>query len=142
MPVTFIKKKPDKDERLAIRIAAKDKFAIELYAHKHGKSISAIAKEAIDAVLKGPNSCLVKQIKRQDNTYVPDLCWDALQPDRLVKLSLHAPELLNDHERVIWKVICEEQAYWSKDKEPNYGVIRESWVKINSQAAELLKDHG
>ncbi|MEP0068935.1 hypothetical protein [Pyruvatibacter sp.] len=38
--------------------------------------------------------------------------WDPDEPDRLVKLALHFPDLLDHEEQVLWKLIRENGALW------------------------------
>lgn len=143
MARTFLQKIAEKDERLAIRVSAKDKFAIELYAQKHGKTISAVAKEAIDAVLKHPDTGLfTTSADGRETVYVPDTCWDPLAPDRLAKLGLYAPGLLNDQDRLLWKVIEEDRQYWQANGELKFSAVREDWIKIQEKATQLLTNHG
>ena len=139
MALTIVRR--GKEERLAIRISPEDKFAVELYARKTGKTISAVAKEALDKVLRSPESGLFSKATDGALNYLPPLCWDPLQPDRVVKLATFAPELLDDFERTVWKVICEDKMYWQRRKEPIYPKIREDWAKISFKALALLKEH-
>ena len=135
MPLTF-ESKADKDERLAIRVSAKDKFAIELLALKLGKTISALAKEALEKSLKDPETGLLIN-RGSKQAYLPDLCWDPIESDRFVKLAIHAPYLLTNNDMVRWKVITESRMYMSTDEKPNFKKIRSDWQKITLKATEL-----
>jgi|APSaa5957512535_1039671.scaffolds.fasta_scaffold58521_2 hypothetical protein len=135
MSVTYISR-ADKDERIAIRVSAKDKFAIELLAQKLGKTISALAKEALEKSLKDPESGLLIS-RGSKQAYLPDLCWDPIESDRLVKLAMHAPHLLTNNDMLRWKVIAESKIYMSTDGKPNFKKIRGDWQKITLKATEL-----
>ncbi len=133
-----IKRKTEKEERLALRISARDKFAVDLYGRLTEKTISAIAKEALEMALKKPEAGLYKNIEGKDR-YLPELCWDPLEPDRLVKLAMFAPDLMSDIEQVTWKVICENKAYSRNGQQANLDAIRDNWEDIKLAAEELYK---
>lgn len=136
MAVKFLNKKADKDERLTLRISAKDKFAMELLAKKEGMTISAFFIQVIQKPLKEG----LTTTKKSKRVYIPDVAYDPLLPDRTVKLALVAPELLTAHETVIWKVIQENTKYFS-DNSPNYKDIRDEWDSIETKANELIKQY-
>jgi hypothetical protein len=138
MSVTF-ESKADKDERLAIRVSAKDKFAIELLAQKLGKTISALAKEALEKSLKDPENGLLINHESQQ-AYLPDLCWDPIESDRFVKLAMHAPHLLNNNDILRWKVITESKMYMRAEGKPEFKKIRADWQKITLKATELYRN--
>ncbi len=133
-----IKRKTEKEERLALRISAKDKFAVDLYGRLTDKTISAIAKEALEKALRDADTGLYRRFPGKE-AYLPDLCWDPLEPDRLLKLAKFAPDLMSDIEQVTWKVICEDKAYWENDDQTNLQAIRDNWDEIKLAAEELYK---
>lgn len=141
MTLTFLKNmRAEKSDRLALRISAKNKFALELLAQKEGLSLSTLFMQILEKPLK-EGLTISKQNGRQTRQiFIPDEAYDPLIPDRLVKLAMIAPELLNDREKVIWKVIQEKSAYYS-DGSPNFKVIRDGWESIQIDAEELLKKH-
>ncbi len=139
MPVTF--KKAGRDERLAIRLSPQDKFAAELYARKHDETVSSAIKSLMTAVFKSSDSGLYKHIG-EDEVFLPSVCWDELYPDRVVKLALNAPELLDRNESIYWKVIEENAQYWTGKKEPDFKRIRAEWDQITATAMKMLDEYG
>jgi len=137
MPLT-IKRKTEKEERLSLRVTARDKFAVDLYGRMTEKTISAIAKEALEMILKKPETGLYRKIEGEDK-YLPDLCWDPLEPDRLLKLAKFAPDLMSDIEQVTWKVISGDATYFRDFEQTNLDAIRDNWDEIKLKAEELYK---
>ncbi|BCR05314.1 hypothetical protein DESUT3_23830 [Desulfuromonas versatilis] len=131
---------PDKADRLALRISAKDKFALELLAQKKGTTVSALILDAIRVPLEQGLTIIKREGGVEVEAYIPDEVYDPLEPDRIVKLALIAPEFLSDLEQVIWKVIQEDPAYTGEDG-PKFKAIRDRWESIKSTADDLLKLH-
>lgn len=130
--------KAEKTERLAIRISEKDKFAIELLAQQEGLNISTLLMQLIKKPLREGLSITDKSTGEE--IYIPDEAYDPLDSDRLVKLAMVQPKLLTDHEKLLWKVITEDQNYWFKNL-PNLKRIREKWSVIETLANNLLNKY-
>lgn len=130
----------DKADRLALRINARDKFALELLAQKKGTTVTALVMEFIRKPLEKELTVTRNLNGNEETLYIPDEVYDPLLPDRTVKLAQVAPELLSDNEKVIWKVIQENPAYML-DGVPRLKAIRERWESIKSYADELLGKH-
>lgn len=144
MAITVVKKSRGED-RLSLRLSSKSKFSIELLARAKETSLSGLVLGALE--LKSRKE-LTRTIKGTDGSdedrYLPDVVWDPLVPDRLVKLAMHAPDLLTDRERVQWTVIGENDRFWVKDgdpRKPRLDVIRTHWEKIQSDADALASQH-
>ena len=72
-----------------------------------------------------------------------ELIWDMDEPDRFVKLAMHAPHLLAFEEEVKWKIIKTTSRYWEKEDKPNYELIQEGWNSIHEEAnKKLLNQRG
>jgi hypothetical protein len=138
MTVTI--KKTEKAERLGIRLLPKEKFSIELLALKQGKSITAIIKDALDSALRHRDTGLIKQGPDGETFYLPDVCWHPIESDRVINLGQCAPEMMNDQQLVVWKLVCEEPEYWTDDKQPDRKKIKKNWLKINLAAVNMLKE--
>lgn len=134
------KSNPDKAERLALRINAKDKFALELLAQKQGTTVSALIMESIRRPLEEGLTVTKTGCGENKTIYLPDEAYDPLLPDRTIKLALVAPEFLSDYEQIIWKVVQEDPAYMGEGV-PNFKAIRDRWESIKSTADDLLKLH-
>ena len=130
----------EKGDRLTLRIAAKDKFALELLAQKEGLTLSTLVMKSLERPLREGLTVSKKQGKRTVKIYIPDAAFDPLTPDRLVNLALVAPELLTDREKVIWKVIKENPAFMHENS-PDFKSIRLRWESIQTEADELLDKH-
>lgn len=126
----------EKGARLALRISAKEKFALELLAQKEGLTLSTIVMKALERPLKEGLTISKSNKKNSESIYIPDEAYDPLIPDRLVRLALVAPELLTDSEKVIWKVIQENTIYMNNGL-PDFKAIRDKWKSIQAEAKEL-----
>ena len=93
------------------------------------------------AVFENPSSGLYKRVEGVE-VFLPTVCWDELYPDRVVKIALHAPELLDRNESVYWKVIEENKDFWKGKQVPNFQKIRSEWSKIALAAMKMLEEHG
>ena len=141
MPITYAKKSA-KDDRLAVRLPSKTRFALDLYSRMTGQSASDVINKALESILRDPESGLFIHTSNED-VFLPEVCWDRLATDRFVNLAHRAPELLNEEESVLWKVIFEDQKYWEhKKNRPIHKKIRDDWSALKSKADQLLKDHG
>lgn len=131
---------PDKSDRLALRISAKDKFALELLAQKKGTTVSALILEAVRLPLEHGLTIEKQEGRKKVKLYIPDEAYDPLKPDRIVKLALVAPELLSDTEQVIWKVVQEDPQFMGEDG-PKLAVIRQRWDSIMGTVKDLIENH-
>jgi len=139
MTVTFRKKsKAERGDTLTLRISSKDKFALELLAQKNDSTLSYIVMEALRKPLKDGLTIERGKGRQKNRIYVPDIAYDPLLPDRLVKLSMAAPKLLSDRQQVEWKIIQENSGYWTTNGSPEYKKIRDAWDDIQKLTDEAL----
>lgn len=145
MAVTIVKKARGED-RLSLRLSSKSKFSIELLARAKETSLSSLVLGALELKSrKELTRTVTHKDGSEDKTYLPDVIWDPLIPDRLVKLATFAPNLLTDRERVVWTVIGENGRFWitgSEPRTPRLDVIRTQWDQIQSDADALMGKHG
>lgn len=92
----------NKTEIVTLRLDPKTRFGLELLSRKQYRTLSSVVEWAI-------NNALL-----DEDQGVPQLdhIWDVEDADRLVKLALYHPNLLNYEEQVIWKLICENGYFW------------------------------
>lgn len=141
MAVTIRRKsKAEKGDTLTLRISAKDKFALELLSNIQDRSLSSIVMDALREPLRAGLTLEIKEGRGNASVYIPDIAYDPLLPDRLVKLALAAPELLTNREKVVWKVIKENPVYMHENS-PDFKTIRLKWESIQTEADELLDKH-
>lgn len=127
----------EKTASMTVRLDPKLKYGLEILARKQYRNLSSLVEWSLNKALSDPEDGL------------PDLdkIWDVYEADRLVKLALYKPELLNFDEQKIWKLIkengacwkggyvatvwtwslCEQNVYWS--------TIREHWEVFKKVAA-------
>jgi hypothetical protein len=131
MPVhiTVVKK----GESLTIRIDARSRYGLDLLGRLKRRSVSELVLDEIREVLdKELPKCKVDG----KSLGLMDAVWDVFEQDRMVKLALAAPDLLNDEERRLWRVISEDRAYLSKGGTANFAAIRRDWNLIQQKVRE------
>ena len=133
--------KAEKGDTLSLRISSKDKFALDLLAQKQGLTLSAAVMQALQEPLREHLTVVISEGRSKKNVYLPDVAFDPLTSDRIVKLAMVAPEMLTVRQQVEWKVIQENPTYWGKSNTPKLDVIRNSWEEIQSKAEHLLAEH-
>jgi hypothetical protein len=127
----------DKSASITVRLDPKLKYGLEILARKQYRNLSSLVEWALNKALSDYNEGL------------PDLVsiWDVYEADRLVKLALYKPELLNFDEQKLWKLIKEnglcwhgsyKNKYWTwqlSESYANWGVIRSNWKDFQKVAA-------
>jgi len=134
------KSKAEKGDTLTLRISTKDKFALDLLATIQRKSLSSIVMEAIQKPLRDGLTMEIKGGRGKSPIYIPDVAYDPLIPDRLVKLAMVAPDLLTEREKVVWKIVQEDSVFWT-DNTPTLSKIRANWDSIQTETDKLLDSY-
>ena len=134
MTLTFAPLK--KSENLTIRLDAQTRFGVEIFARIRRRSVSEVVLEEL-------RNRLDKELPRCDingkKVGLLEAIWDEYEQDRMVKLALHAPQLLTPEERKIWRVISEDRAYLSSSGKPNFAAIRNNWRAIKDKVRDYEK---
>jgi hypothetical protein len=140
MAVTY-KKAGKRDERLAVRLPKRTKFALERYAVRHDVSASSVINELVMQFLLDPDQGMMITLENGEQSFFGEACWDPLLPDSFLKIAVLAPEFLTEAEHIRWKVISEDTQYFGEDGRPDIKKIRDDWRKINDRENELLSIH-
>ena len=95
--------KLSRSETVTVRLDPKLRFAAELAARKHRRTLSSFIEWAVEEVvqhvyLDGSKTTAYDAI---------DLAWDIDESDKFVKRALLYPNLLTHDEEVLWKLIRE-----------------------------------
>ncbi|MSP44079.1 MAG: hypothetical protein EXR08_12105 [Alphaproteobacteria bacterium] len=124
------KKQPSniKTEVVTLRLDPKTKFGLELLARKQYRTLSSVVEWAINNAL---------QHEYEGFPELDDL-WDVKEADRLVKLAVTRPNLLNYEEQLIWKVISEHGYFWKGAYKSNEWV----WTcGVDSAIYDRIRDY-
>lgn len=139
-----------KSEIVTVRLDPKLKYLAELAARKQRRPLSSYIEWAIEQSLA--NVVLREEMNQSitvgDAENLHNL-WDLDEPDRVIRLALHFPELLNHDEQKIWKLVRETNWLWKRryagdpSEETKEGLImwdrlRERWDKIKAVASGAL----
>ena len=122
--------KLSRSETLSIRLDPRLRYLAELGARIERRSISSFLEWALQEYLKRmPVS--PEKIDSSTLMELADYLWEADESDRLVKLALVQPGLLNHEEQKIWRLIRECTALWvghpKKVDNFNFRLLRKHW---------------
>lgn len=137
-----IEKAGKRDERIAIRLPKRTKFALERYAQRNEMSTSDVINQALEEFLQDPDAGMILEADDGKYFYFGHACWDPLTPDRFLKIATMAPQFLSETERVRWKVISEDAQYFDENGQLNHKRVRDNWNEINKLERELQEIHG
>lgn len=97
-------------ETITVRLDPSLRYLAEVAARTQRRTLSSYVEWAIEESLS--------RVWVNSSATISDLAqtlWDVDEPDRLVKLAIIAPELLNFDEQVLWKLISENAFFWKGD---------------------------
>ncbi|MDK9725980.1 MAG: hypothetical protein OEL88_13985 [Sterolibacteriaceae bacterium MAG5] len=94
-----------KTEVITLRLNAKVKFGLELAARMEHRSVAQTVELSIAKLLSG-TSFVPLRYKGEEIAVVIDRLWSPHRGQRLLKMVLHAPELLNPDEELVWNRIA------------------------------------
>jgi hypothetical protein len=101
--------KLSRSEVIQVRIDPKLRFAAEIAARKHRRTLSSFVEWAVS---EGVRQVTVGFKEGDTAEFVASKAWDIDEADRFVKLATKFPHLLTHDEEVLWKLVCEKQQYW------------------------------
>jgi len=101
--------KLSRSEVVQIRLDPKLKFAVDLVARKHRRTLSSLIEWAMDKVA---NETVVGLKEKESAWHVTNSVWDVDEADRFVNLAYKYPGILTHDEEVLWKSICECFVLW------------------------------
>ena len=122
-----------KDETMTIRIDGRSRYGLDLLGRMKRRSASELVLDEIREVI---DKELPKREVGGKRLGLLDVVWDVFEQDRIVKLARAAPELLNDYEQKLWRVISEDRAYLPKRGTPDFAAIRRDWALIQQKVRE------
>ncbi|MBK7898409.1 MAG: hypothetical protein IPJ99_03395 [Betaproteobacteria bacterium] len=98
-----------RSETVTVRLDPKLRYLAELAARKQRRTVSSFIEWAVEESLSHVNLREESGDSRDDYQRaisiagMADGLWDIDEADRLAKLALQFPELLNHEEQVLWK---------------------------------------
>lgn len=148
----------NRSEIVTIRLDPKLRYLTELASRRQRRTVSSFIESAIGKELRNVSVEIVHVTPVSEGgkngpenlqlNIAAEILWDPDEPDRLAKLGLYCPQLLNYEEQVLWKLIRESGFLWEgefdergrwtwqvKLESLNFPKLREYWDKINIVAA-------
>mgnify|MGYP003987247819 CR=1 FL=1 len=132
--------KLSRSETVTVRLDPKLRFAAELAARKHRRTLSSFIEWAVEESVQ--NVCL-DGLKATAYDAI-DLAWDVDESDKFVKMALYYPNLLTHEEEVLWKLIRENGYLWEGYYRTNKlrGVGEWTWkIDLGSFIFEHLREN-
>jgi len=106
----------NKTEILSIRLDPRLRYLAELASRRQRRSISSFVEASIQDNLL--HVFITQEVDSRGNykgktiSEVAATLWDVNEADRFVRLAFRYPDLLNHHEQICWKLICENEYLW------------------------------
>lgn len=142
-----------RSETVTVRLDPKLRYLAELAARKQRRTVSSFIEWAVEESLSHVNLREESGDSRDDYQRaisiagMADGLWDIDEADRLAKLALQFPELLNHEEQVLWKLVRENGLVWRGRYDAQdewtwkvehgsliFGRLREHWEKFKAVA--------
>lgn len=105
-----------RSETVTVRLDPKLRFALELAARKHRRTVSSFIEWAVESSLRDVTVRDVAGSEATVQSVVSD-CWDVDEADRVIRLAIWYPELVNHEEAAAWKVVLTQPTFWL-DRKP------------------------
>ena len=147
--------KLNRSEVVTIRLDPKLRFAAELGARKHRRTVSSFIEWCIEVAMdvhvdfRDPRPGSPPGVAYVCGTIGADLVWDVDPTERFVKLALAFPDLLSYDESILWKLIYSALQYWKTTEaktleNARMDLIKKDWESLKQKAgrmstAELFK---
>lgn len=132
--------KLSRSETVTVRLDPKLRFAAELAARKHRRTLSSFIEWAVEESVKNVS---LDGLKATAYSAI-DLAWDVDESDKFVKMALYYPNLLTHDEEVLWKLIRENGYLWKghyRDNKPR-GVGEWTWkIDLDSIIFKHLREN-
>src|ERR1700722_17561165 len=112
-----------KSETISVRLDPKLRYLVELAARRQRRTISSFVAWAVEDSLS--RVLITEEVDPRGNSVgksigeVAMALWDPEGPERLVRLALQYPELLNYHEQILWRLIRENRYLWKQSRADN-----------------------
>lgn len=126
--------KTSRSETVTVRLDPQLRYLAELAARSQRRTLSSfiewVVEEAMGrvGVRAGTGRDLIP-LKNLASTI-----WHVDEADRLIRLAIHAPDLMNHKEQRIWKFVEESEATWDVDQDGGRffrtGILRQLWPDL------------
>lgn len=142
--------KLSRSETVTVRLDPQLRYLIELAARKQRRTVSSFIEWALEQSLDRVELYHGTGYNGDTSTTLADVAsnlWDVDDADRFAKLAFSYPDMLNHHEQILWKLICESSFFWRGDyntngqwtwkTEPRHLInerLRERWEELNCVA--------
>ena len=130
--------KLSRSETVSVRLDPKLRFAAELAARRHRRTLSSFVEWAVEEAVNKINVAHLSDDVPPETAFdVMSRVWDVDEADRFAKLAMSFPMLLTHDEDKLWKLICECGYFWKGA----YNKRKWSWtVSMKSLVFDRLRE--
>ena len=143
-----------RSETVTVRLDPRLRFAADLVARKHRRTLSSFIEWAVEETLKSVELAPGNPEHLKKGIDAANQVWDVDDADRFAKMAMNYPNLLNHNEEKVFKIAKEHGYFWrgkkGKDGEWVWKTLyenfiferfREAWETVQKVASgELTKD--
>lgn len=123
-----------KTDVLTLRLSPKLKYGLELLSRKQHRNISSTVTWAIEQAINNSEDGLRKNMSKGLKVAEPkqmlDVLWDINEADRLVKLAIHWPELMDFFDEIMVRGIKDKGWGWPEKGDSATEKMRQMWPDI------------
>jgi hypothetical protein len=126
--------KLSRTETVTVRLDPKLKFAAELAARRHRRTLSSFIEWAVE---EASEKVVVGLKENETAKYVMADVWSVNEVDRFFKFAQKYPHLLTHDEEVLWEAIVENTFIWKFKNDKSGGLEDDSLGKLKLMWAEF-----
>ena len=125
-------------------MSPKMRFGLELLAHERGETLTEVVTWAVAQMFGTEQVGLLRYASGEAMaTRVLDRVWSPLEHERVVRLGIYFPDLMNDRHAYLWSRVRESRKYWKSGSAPatpvpddvNWSALALDWPDL-ARAAE------
>jgi hypothetical protein len=126
--------KLSRSETVTVRLDPKLKYAAELAARRHRRTLSSFMEWAVEEAVEK----VVVGLKESENAkYVMAKVWSINEVDRFFNFALAYPHLLTHDEEILWEKIKEHDFLWTYDEDKTPKIKDRNREKLKSMWSQF-----
>jgi hypothetical protein len=132
-----------KADTITVRLSPRIKYGLELLSRMQHRTLSDVVNWAIESIMRDRQRGL---FDKETGVNMLEQAWEPHLADRIIKLAVLYPNLLNYEEELLWKLIQEHEVFWKKHFQASLSTPEQSkaevWDVVHSSLRfDLLRAH-
>lgn len=123
---------------VTLRVTPKMRWGLELLAKQRGETLTEVVIHAVDRLFRDTDVGLVRAAGQPAELDLLDQTWAPEECERVVRLAMACPELLDDRQRYLWLRVRDERAVWKRWPAPrkpkpadvDWSKLRRVWTAL------------